>query len=776
VKKSGGKGKSASGGKKKRTPGSPRKKATRTQRLLLILFGFILLAALELAVRLVPAGIESAAESDPFVGFSAIHPLFVSYRAGDGSLRMKTAPGKLRWFNPQDFAARKEPGTFRIFSLGGSTTYGRPYKDATSFSGWLRILLSRISGPSKRYEVINAGGISYASYRVITVLEELLAYEPDLFIVYTGHNEFLEARTYGEYLDGSGLGFKAREAFSRLKLYRLLARTIQSIKEKVVDSGVRSDPNLLSPEVQTILDRSAGLDLYRRDTVFSRGVFEHFHYNLAKMKSLCRQAGVPVVFLEPVDNIKDFSPFKSQGRDDLDSRSRERLAGTLSEGFRLLGEKRYQEGIQRFKEAVAVDSLSAESFFYLGRAYLAAGDTSSAVEYLLRARELDVCPLRAQEPIHRILRQETVGTYDPDLLDLPGLFRQLSPGGLIGGELLVDHIHPRPEGNLRIALELLAWMGEEGFVGGSYFPAQDELEDIYSRVIDSLSPEYFRQGIINLAKVLIWANKYAEALNVLGSRWELLSEEGEARYLAGTALLELGAAEEALEHFQKALELAPDHLMVLLKIAPLYSRLGEVDSSMAVYQRGLKHYPDNTLLLADYALLLSHSGRTDEALDLLQRVRSLDPEAPGLDSNFGNVYARAGRNTKAIEAFRKAIEAAPGDPEAYYNLGNLYAGLQRPQEAEKYFLETIKRNPQHLAAHINLGNIYENTGRQGLAEEEFRLALRMNPNLEASYVNLARLYRTTGRLSMAREVLELGLQRFPGDSMLIELRAGSGLE
>ncbi|MEZ5362267.1 MAG: hypothetical protein R2748_07970 [Bryobacterales bacterium] len=45
-------------------------------------------------------------------------------------------------------------------------------------------------------EVINAGGVSYASYRVAAVMEELAQYEPDAFLIYSGHNEFLERRTY----------------------------------------------------------------------------------------------------------------------------------------------------------------------------------------------------------------------------------------------------------------------------------------------------------------------------------------------------------------------------------------------------------------------------------------------------------------------------------------------------------------------------------------------------------------------------------------------------
>ena len=45
-------------------------------------------------------------------------------------------------------------------------------------------------------EIINTGGISYASYRVARLMEELLAYQPDVFVIYTGHNEFLEKRIY----------------------------------------------------------------------------------------------------------------------------------------------------------------------------------------------------------------------------------------------------------------------------------------------------------------------------------------------------------------------------------------------------------------------------------------------------------------------------------------------------------------------------------------------------------------------------------------------------
>ena len=81
-----------------------------------------------------------------------------------------TAVNKLEFFNGQTFPREKARGHYRIFCVGGSTTYGRPYDDKTSFSGWLRELLPMVDS-GRDWEVINAGGISYASYRVAMLME-----------------------------------------------------------------------------------------------------------------------------------------------------------------------------------------------------------------------------------------------------------------------------------------------------------------------------------------------------------------------------------------------------------------------------------------------------------------------------------------------------------------------------------------------------------------------------------------------------------------------------
>ena len=63
-----------------------------------------------------------------------------------------TATGRRGHFNLQRFEREKPENNYRIFCLGGSTTYGRPYDDRTSFCGWLRRLLPRrLAGPRPFY-------------------------------------------------------------------------------------------------------------------------------------------------------------------------------------------------------------------------------------------------------------------------------------------------------------------------------------------------------------------------------------------------------------------------------------------------------------------------------------------------------------------------------------------------------------------------------------------------------------------------------------------------
>ena len=94
-------------------------------------------------------------------------------------------------FNEQSFRADKPTSGVRMFCLGGSSSYGYPWGVQDAFTSVLGEAMA-VNHTELHVEVINSSGVSYAMHRLNIVVDELLTYEPDIVIVYSGHNTFIK--------------------------------------------------------------------------------------------------------------------------------------------------------------------------------------------------------------------------------------------------------------------------------------------------------------------------------------------------------------------------------------------------------------------------------------------------------------------------------------------------------------------------------------------------------------------------------------------------------
>jgi len=93
-------------------------------------------------------------------------------------------------FRGPEITQRNQEGTFRIFVVGGSTTFGSgSTSDETTIPGYLQKKF--ISADlDLNVEVINAGvGHATSTTEKITIKHMLVDFEPDLFIIYDGFND-----------------------------------------------------------------------------------------------------------------------------------------------------------------------------------------------------------------------------------------------------------------------------------------------------------------------------------------------------------------------------------------------------------------------------------------------------------------------------------------------------------------------------------------------------------------------------------------------------------
>ena len=82
---------------------------------------------------------------------------------------------------------------YRVVFVGASTVQGFPHPRRLAAASFLESMLQDAM-PDRTVEVFNLGITSIASFAVAQVVKDALALEPDLVVVYTGHNEF-----YGIY-------------------------------------------------------------------------------------------------------------------------------------------------------------------------------------------------------------------------------------------------------------------------------------------------------------------------------------------------------------------------------------------------------------------------------------------------------------------------------------------------------------------------------------------------------------------------------------------------
>lgn len=439
---------------------------------------------------------------DPFVGFRSTRPLFVRNEAENV---FQVASNRQRCFRPESFSATKQPGEFRIFCLGGSTVQGRPFAIETSFTTWLELSL-RAADPSRHWDVVNCGGISYASYRLVPILREVLSYDPDLVVLYTGHNEFLEERTYGHIKRQPAPLAYAIHAASRLRSFTLLR---ERLLDRDVDgagstSGVRP---ILSEEVEALLDYQGGLGAYRRDPSWRRGVIEHFHFNLRRMVLMCRNAAVPIWLVDPVCNLRNCPPFKSQHRDGLTADQLQQWETLRSQAGKYY-RTNLRKAVECLRQAIQIDDQYAGQFYDLAKCYDSLGSPNEAREAYIRSKELDVCPLRVVEAMNRAIHdvaQETGTT----LIPVRESFNRHSRDSIPGGFLLVDHVHPSIPGHKRIAELLL----DQCVASGTSTPRkgwQQRRDDLFQSHAQSLDDWYYLEGQRRLENLRGWAQGRSE--------------------------------------------------------------------------------------------------------------------------------------------------------------------------------------------------------------------------------------------------------------------------
>jgi Flp pilus assembly protein TadD len=361
--------------------------------------------------------------------------------------------------SPDYFSVPKPPGTFRIFCLGGSTTVGFPYWYNGSFPTFLRDRLRRIF-PDRTIEVINLGMTATNSYTVVDMARDVQDCEPDLLLVYDGHNEF-----YG------ALGVASREAMggsrwlSRLSLRLVHLRSFLLLRDAYNGFG-RLFAGSEGVEARgTLMEKLARGRTIPLESQAYRDGLDVFAANIAELRDLCSAQGVPLILGTQASNLRGLPPFVSGEPAQATPQQRLAFHESFNNGLAQWMNGAFHPALAAFTSATSLFPFHAESHYQRARCLDTLGRWEEARSAYLRARDLDELRFRTGSDFNALIRsaQDSATT---SVADIEKTFSDASPHGIIGNELIFEHLHPVAYGNFLIAKTYAGVMRESGLLAG----------------------------------------------------------------------------------------------------------------------------------------------------------------------------------------------------------------------------------------------------------------------------------------------------------------------
>jgi serine/threonine protein kinase/tetratricopeptide (TPR) repeat protein len=229
---------------------------------------------------------------------------------------------------------------------------------------------------------------------------------------------------------------------------------------------------------------------------------------------------------------------------------------------------------------------------------------------------------------------------------------------------------------------------------------------------------------------------------------------------------------------QRALAITPQLAEGHTCLGNVYFSTGRYEDAVQQFQRSLDldHTSDETLRLL--AAAYQKQGNASAAEEAYRKAISLRPNYWGVYSAFGTFYYNQTRYADAEAMFQKAIKLAPLNARGYSNLGGIYLLLGRYGEAVESLKQSTALRPS-FDSYGNLGTAYFYMRRYADSAESLQQALKIEPKDWLNWGNLGdTLYQIPARrqeaMSAYRKAIELAQPRLevnPRDSFTLALTA-----
>ena len=541
---------------------------------------------------------------------------------------------------PDGFDIEKKSNAFRVFVLGESSAAGWPYVPNASFSRHIKRKLELLY-PENTIEVINLGISAINSYTIRDIAYGVVEMQPDLILIYTGHNEY-----YGAL----GVGSSVNMGYSRglVNLYLKLRdyRTTQFLQDVI--SGILGIFNSAGSKTddgnETLMSRMIGESLIPINSdMFNNGI-DQFSGNMNDILKMFKDRNIPVIIGNLTFNAKDQKPFVS---------------------------------VKDGKNPSADDVYLNAQKEYENKNYV------KARELFARAKDLDALRFRAPQHINDAI-YKLAKEYNLPVVNIDSLFQAKSPNGIVGSNLMVDHLHPNFAGYRMMGDAYFDKMQEVNLLpNGSKSALTESKAD---SILELNFPFTRLDSTVAEMKVMLLTGNYPFVPK--GSlNYKVLNFK--PKDIVDTVAIKLMNQEIPWE---SAHALLSDY----------YFKKGDYNNCIKEIAVIIAERPYYDIPYKDLISKLVDGGKLDEAMEFLLPLYKLKPDFFATKW-LGQVLLKQNKHKEAMVYLQQAVRFKEADSQTWYNLGGAYFLNKQNDEAIAALQKSISLNPQNRLA-INFYN------------------------------------------------------------------------
>jgi len=522
---------------------------------------------------------------------------------------------------PDGFKKIKDKNTFRIFALGGSTTAGFPFPPNMAFPRILKQKLKR-QFLHKNFDVINLGISAVNSITIRDLIDDVLKQSPDLIIIYAGHNEY-----YGALGPASNMSIFDNHNISRIivgirkfRIVQLTEKFISNLFNVFSDNKSKSNSTLMAELA------SGSLVSFESDKYYS-GISQ-FRDNLDDILLKSSEYKTKTIICTLASNLEQQPLCTYSGCDSLN---------------------------QKFQEAIS-------------------NDTTEQKSMLQNIKDIDALRFRAPEIFNTIINEIST-KHGVSIVDIQGIFEDVSPNEIIGHNLMVDHLHPNSNGTKLIAESLFH-------------------EIVNMKIVSEVDQKSFSDklssNLINYSEASSLDSVYAQLRNDYLKFYFPFSNRKRGKYDFKGINISSKSDYAALELFRNQTSWKNAHL-----------NLAEEYLNQKNYQSFVKEMnviiQDRPFDIKPYIAVITELLNVKENLlakDVLLQLHALKPSYYS-SKKLGNIYFSDKLHNKAIYYYRKSLEYSKIDPEIFYNLSASYFSRKDLEKALNAIIRCLEIDPNY---------------------------------------------------------------------------------